>query len=70
MPAYARHAVAYAWIVDVAERALEVFRLENGRWSVLAAHAGEEPISAEPFDSLLLHPDDIYGPAPASPAAP
>jgi Uma2 family endonuclease len=69
MPAYARHGVAYAWTVDVTERSLEVYRLENGRWSLLAVH-GDEPVAAEPFESLVLQPDDIYGPATASPAAP
>jgi Uma2 family endonuclease len=68
MPAYARHGVAYAWIIDVNDRTLEVFRLENGRWSTIATYQGEESVSAEPFESLVLHPDDIYG--PASPAAP
>jgi Uma2 family endonuclease len=70
MPAYARHGVAYAWIVDVSERTLEVFHLENGRWSILSTHAGEESVSAEPFEALVLHPDDIYGPAPPSAPAP
>jgi Uma2 family endonuclease len=70
MPAYARYGVAYAWIVDVNDRTLEVFRLENRRWSTIATYQGEEPVSAEPFESLVLQPDDIYGPAPASPPAP
>lgn len=70
MPVYARHGVAYAWIVDVAERTLEVFRLENGRGSWLSTHAGSEPVAAEPFEALVIQPDDVYGPAPASPAAP
>jgi Uma2 family endonuclease len=70
MPAYARHGVTYAWIVDVNDRTLEVFHLENGRWSIIATYRDEEPVAAEPFESLVLHPDDIYGPAPASPPPP
>ncbi|MCU1350000.1 MAG: hypothetical protein JWO56_3030 [Acidobacteria bacterium] len=51
---------------------MEVYRLENGRWSLLTTHAGEELVAAEPFETLAIRPDDIYGPAPepSSPAAP
>jgi Uma2 family endonuclease len=67
IPAYARHGAAYAWTVDVVERSLEVYRLENGRGSFLAVH-GSEPIAAEPFESLVIQPDDLYGPAPKASA--
>jgi Uma2 family endonuclease len=46
---YAREQVTYAWLVDPAVRTLEVLRLEAGRWTILATHAGSEVVRAEPF---------------------
>jgi Uma2 family endonuclease len=46
---YAREGVAHAWLIDPLARMLEVLRLESGRWSLLAAHAGNDVVRAEPF---------------------
>ena len=54
MPIYAREQVAHLWLVDPLARTLEVLRLEGGRWSVLAVHAGDERVRAEPFDAIEL----------------
>jgi len=51
---YAREGVAHAWLVDPIARTLEVFRLENGRWLILATYAGSETVRAEPFDQIEL----------------
>jgi hypothetical protein len=51
---YARAGVGHLWIVDPLARTLEVFRLERGRWSLVAAHADEETVRAEPFDAVEL----------------
>jgi|GEM_PF-3380936 len=32
MPLYARYGVRYAWLIDPAERTLEVYRLDAGAW--------------------------------------
>ena len=39
---YAREGMAHAWLVDPLARTLEVLRLENGRWMILAIHAGSK----------------------------
>jgi Uma2 family endonuclease len=52
--AYAREAVAYAWLVDPAAQTLEILRLEKGRWTILAAHTGADVVCAEPFTELEL----------------
>ena len=52
MPIYARSEVSHAWLVDPAERTLEVFRLERGRWLVLGAYAEDALVRAEPFDAI------------------
>jgi hypothetical protein len=31
-----------------------VLRLENGRWTILAAHAGADVVRAEPFTEIEL----------------
>ena len=51
---YAREGVAHAWLIDPLAQTLEVFRLENGRWVLAAAHAGDEVVRAEPFVEIDL----------------
>jgi len=51
---YAREGVAYAWIVDPLAGTLEVMQLENGRWTILAAHCGNVVVRAEPFADIDL----------------
>ncbi|HVY47067.1 MAG TPA: Uma2 family endonuclease [Minicystis sp.] len=54
LPIYARERVGHAWLVDPLDRTLEVLRLENGRWSILAVHRDDERVRAEPFDAIEL----------------
>ncbi len=51
---YAREQVGHAWLVDPMARTLEVLRLEVGRWTILATHAGAEVVRAEPFADIDL----------------
>jgi Uma2 family endonuclease len=51
---YAREQVGHAWLVDPAARTLEVLRLEAGRWTILATHAGSDVVRAEPFTEVDL----------------
>ena len=51
---YARERVTHAWLVDPLAQTLEVFGLEGGRWVLLAAHAGTEPVRAEPFNDIEI----------------
>lgn len=54
MPFYARCGVGHAWLVDPILRTLEVYRLENGRWSLLGSWSDEAEVRAEPFDAIVL----------------
>jgi Uma2 family endonuclease len=54
MAVYAREGVKHLWLVDAEPRTLEVYRLENGRWSLLGTHVGEVTVHAEPFEALAL----------------
>ncbi|MGE5360598.1 MAG: Uma2 family endonuclease [Bacteroidales bacterium] len=49
---YAREQVPFAWFVDPIARTLEIMRLEGGRWTLLAAHAGTDIVRAEPFAEI------------------
>ena len=51
---YARERVGHAWLIDPLEQTLEVLRLENGRWTILATHAGDEAVRAEPFIEIEI----------------
>ena len=60
---YAREGVPWAWLIDRMARTLEVLRLENGRWTILATHAGEEAVRAEPFEAIELELAALWGEA-------
>jgi Uma2 family endonuclease len=51
---YVGEQVGHAWLIDPAARTLEVLRLEAGRWTILAAHAGSDVVRAEPFADIDL----------------
>jgi Uma2 family endonuclease len=54
LPRYAASGVKHAWIIDPPQKSLEVYRNENERWSIIAVHAGEEAVRAEPFEAVPL----------------
>ena len=51
---YAREGVPHVWLIDPLAGTLEVLRLENARWSIVAVHGGDEAVSAEPFDAITI----------------
>lgn len=51
---YAREGVRHAWIVDPLAHTIEVLRLEDGRWSIAATHAGLDVVRVEPFEAIDL----------------
>jgi Uma2 family endonuclease len=51
---YAREGVKHAWLLNPITRTLEVFRLAEGRWLLVATHAEAEKVRAEPFDQVDL----------------
>jgi len=54
LPVYASEGVPYTWLLDTDAQMLEVLRLENGRWTLLGTHAGDEVVRAEPFEEIEL----------------
>jgi Uma2 family endonuclease len=63
MPVYAREGVAFLWLVNPATRTLEAYRLSDGRWLLLATHAGSARFRAEPFDAVELDLAALWGEA-------
>ena len=62
MPVYAREGVAYAWLLDPLQQTLEVFELHDGRWLLASTHAGDEQVSAVPFEAVTLELGDFWLP--------
>jgi Uma2 family endonuclease len=54
MTVYARERVSHAWLVDPIGQTIEVLRLENGRWTIIATCAGSDVVRLEPFDAIEL----------------
>lgn len=54
LPAYARHGVAHAWLINPAARTLEALRAEGGRWVLVGTFADDARVRAEPFDAIEL----------------
>jgi Uma2 family endonuclease len=64
---YARESVSHLWFADPTLRTLEIFRLEAGRWTLVAAHANGDVIRAEPFDAIELEMARLWSDAPTAP---
>ena len=54
LPIYAAAGVKHVWLVDPLARTLEIYRLEGTHWVLLATHADDARIRAEPFDAIEL----------------
>ena len=54
LPAYARHGVGHAWLINPSTRTLEVYRREGTSWVLAATHADDAIVRAEPFDAIEL----------------
>lgn len=54
VPVYARENVSHLWLVNPLARTLEVYRLAEGRWLLLATHEGAARVRAEPLDAVEL----------------
>ncbi|HYV43404.1 MAG TPA: Uma2 family endonuclease [Myxococcaceae bacterium] len=51
---YARERVAHVWLIDPAERTLEIFRLQQTHFILSDTFAGDASVRAEPFDQVPL----------------
>ncbi|HET8798082.1 MAG TPA: Uma2 family endonuclease [Thermoanaerobaculia bacterium] len=65
LPAYARHGVASAWVVDLDLQYLEVKELRGGAWTDVATFGGDAKVRTPPFDEIEIDLTLIWGPPPA-----
>ena len=54
MRVWRRERVGHVWLVSPGPRTLEVYRLENGRYSIVDTYEGDASVCAEPFDAMPL----------------
>ncbi len=62
LPRYAQSGVSHAWMIDPVLKTLQIFRLENERWSLVAASSGEEIVRAAPFEAIELELNALWMP--------
>jgi len=51
---YADAGVGHAWLVNPLERTLEVLRLRDGAWTIVAVCSGSEAVRLEPFEAIEM----------------
>jgi Uma2 family endonuclease len=51
---YARAGVRFVWLVNPAERILEVLHLEHGQWVLVDVVGDEETIRVKPFEAIEI----------------
>jgi Uma2 family endonuclease len=61
LPAYARHGVGHAWLINPQTRTLEVYRREGERWMLTGTYADDAIFRAEPFDAIELDLLRLWG---------
>jgi Uma2 family endonuclease len=67
---YAAAGVAHAWLVKPADRTLEVLRLRDGAWTIVAVWEDAAMLRAEPFEAIELDLGRLWPEPPTPPLAP
>ena len=60
MPLYARHGVAWLWLVHPLDRTLEAYALREGLWTVIGLFQQDDIVQAPPFEALALNLEDLW----------
>ena len=64
---YAEAGVAHAWFVNPLERTLEVLRLRDGAWTIVAVHCDSDTVRIEPFEAIELELGRLWADPPPQP---
>ena len=64
---YAEAGVAHVWLVNPVERTLEVLRLRDGAWTIVAVCSDSDTVRVEPFDAIELALGRLWVEPPTSP---
>jgi Uma2 family endonuclease len=62
LPIYARHGVAFAWLVDPKVRTLEAYAMEDGKWREIGRFANDDLVVVAPFDAVTIQLADLWAP--------
>jgi Uma2 family endonuclease len=61
---YAKHGVAWFWIIDPVARVLEALKLDRAkRWVEVGVYDDESPVHVAPFDAIALDLRRLFPPA-------
>lgn len=60
MPFYARYGVAYLWLVDPLAKTLEVFALNDQRWTVIDNYQDDAKVCALPFTDITVDLAELW----------
>ncbi|MDR3568199.1 MAG: Uma2 family endonuclease [Syntrophobacteraceae bacterium] len=60
MPIYAHHGVGHIWLIDPDAKTMDAFRLESGRWSLLASFSESDEVRVEPFQEIEISLEDLW----------
>ena len=63
---YAEAGVAHAWLVNPLERTLEVLRLREGAWTIVAVCCDSDTVRIEPFEAIELELGRLWVDPPAT----
>ena len=67
---YAEVGVAHVWLVNPLERTLEVLRLREGAWTIVAVCSDSDTVRIEPFEAIELALGRLWADPPAPPSPP
>ena len=59
-PVYAREGVGHLWLVDPADRSLEVFERREGEWVLIATAQDDAPVRIRPFEAVTFGLGDLW----------
>jgi hypothetical protein len=48
-------------VLDPIAETLEVYRLDDARWTLLGTHGGDDAVRAEPFDGVEIRLGRVWG---------
>jgi len=54
MRIYRREGVRHVWLISATLQTLEVYRLDEGNWTLVETFEGDADVRAEPFDAIDL----------------
>ena len=59
-PIHARERVQHLWLIDPADRTLEVFELRQQEWVLIATAKDDDPVSVQPFRAITFSLADLW----------